>query len=116
MKQEQKKYAMGRIDQVANQKFHEARIKYSSPEVRLSNTEKLKLIKAGKVEVSFNNYGDLRADFSKFEKNETFDREKYDAVEKELRALCTAAKDKIMLGDDCASAMKVLEALENFKI
>jgi|WetSurSiteA1Bulk_404760.scaffolds.fasta_scaffold113748_2 hypothetical protein len=116
MKQEQKKYAMGRIDQVINSKMNEARRKFSTPEIRLSNEDKLKLIKAGKVELKAGHYGEFTADFSKFERNEAFDHDKYKVIEKDLFALATTAKDKIMLGDDCESAMKVLETLENYKI
>lgn len=120
MNQEQKRYALNRINEVKSQKIGEAREKFRIKAVRLSYEERFNLIYAGKVKLlprtEISQYTDLSNayDFSKYETPDGF-KPPFIEVEKTINKLSNDARDQIMLGD-CAEAIELIKQLENLKV
>lgn len=125
MNQNQKKYALNRIEGLERIKVREAEEKYTSKEIKLSNEEAYKLIATGKVKlypfdkVHRRNYGqpDLYPsfDFRNYEQEAKLDTTKFNPIMENICKIAQQAKDQIMLGD-CAEAMKLINKLEEIKI
>lgn len=125
MNPQQRKYALNRIEVLERIKIREAENKFTTPEVKVTNEEKYKLIAAGKVKIFpyekiiRNHYScpDLYPsfDFSAYEKAAVLDKKKFEAIRNEVSDLAQRAKDQIMLGD-CNEAIKIIEKLEAIKI
>ena len=121
MNQTQKKYTINRIANVVSEKKNEAKNKFTTPAVSLTDKQKYDLVASGKVKMfPYNDngyyYNGFRFDFSKYESDSKFNKEAYEKAIAELDKLHTKANDMIMLGDDCDEAVKILSQLENFKI
>lgn len=125
MNQNQKKYAMNRIEVLASIKIREAESRFTSKKVEITNEEKYRLIASGKVKifsyekVSRNHYSspDLYPsfDFSAYEKPAKLDESKFNPIKEKVSKLATEAKDQIMLGD-CEEALKLIKQLEDIKV
>ena len=124
MNQDQKKYAIKRINEIANVKIEEAKKKFTTPEVKLGATERYDLIVKHKVPlIPFNKQneweicrGEVKYDFSKYTKEESFDVVEFRKVKGKIDALVTEIEDKLMLGTDAKEALDMFKLIEGFKI
>ena len=124
MNQEQKRYAMKRVDELRVTKTREAEEKYSVKSKHLSNEERYNLIKSSKVtirsksKIEFSQYGNCVSDFfdfSKYEWREHYESDKLQTASALINKKARDIKDQIMLGD-CKEAIKLISELENIKI
>lgn len=122
MNQNQKKYALNRIDALRTIKLRQAEEKFTTKAIEISKEEKYKLIASGKVKILpyikiCQSYcPDLYPsfDFSDYEKPKSLDKS-FDLVAKNIESISQKAKDQIMLGD-CQEALKLIEQLESIKV
>ncbi len=111
MNHSQKKYLSVRIKEILEKKINKLR---NGLTVELSNYEKYKLIKDGKVPLlpflndrySF----EAKFDFSKYEKNAK-DVPGYEAKIEALRVRAQQIEDEVFIGD-CTKAMELLKSFE----
>lgn len=121
MNHEQKKYAMQRVCDVANQKKNDAKQKFQIEAETLTDSARVDLIYQGKVKLLSRDkiqdqYTDLADafDFSKFEVKSGF-KTGYDAIISLINKTAQDAKDQIMLGD-CDEALKLIQKLDSIKV
>lgn len=134
MNQQERKYLIERINQVANQKLEQARtLIVVTPEIRLSDLERFNALKNGDFTIKKSyrfSYGGRTHIFAeqgvpadmhlrhvlafKGERDESKDTTKYDAAVEKIQTEVTNIKDQVMLGDS-KEAMKMLQAFKNKK-
>jgi len=120
MNLEQKRYALNRIEQIKNQKIQSARDKFRIKAVRMSSSERIDLIYAGKVKLlpknQIHHYTDLcdGFDFSKFETQEGF-RTGFEELQNTINKLANGSRDQVMLGE-CEEALNLIKQLEDLKV
>ena len=118
MNQQQKNYTLKRLDEILERKLEPLKEKYTTSEVRLTEEEKWTIVISGQGIVkndpcfsSYNTYVDDVFDFSDKEKDEFFDKEKYNQETKRLTDACQKLKDEIMLG----SAEEAIDKIAEFE-
>lgn len=128
MNQFKTNYALKRVQQIVNEKINKVKRpekKEISPAKELSNRERLKLLKAGKVPFKkdldqVKDYDELRDvfDFSSFEHDTIYnekkfkeENDKYNKLVEEIKGFGDKIKDEIVLGDE-ENAMKLLTQFE----
>lgn len=118
MSQQQRKYALGRVDAIVAVKTRELRDKHTTPGRTLGNAERLKLLKDGTVKVRAGLTGvegykhiDDVFDFSKWHYGAHLDVKPFESVMARFTARANTARDQIMLGD-AEEALAILAELE----
>lgn len=121
----EKKYACGRIDEIAVAKQAEIRKATTTEAIVLSDEDRFDLVRSGKVkmfstkEILVNttyhrDIGDL-FDFSKHEKEEVTDSVSRGQMFRQLNKEINKVKDEIMLGD-AEKAIAAIAAFQNLKL
>lgn len=118
MNQQQRNYAVERINDLSKQKIIDINKKYTTDAVFLSGEEKIDLIYKGKVKlVSRKNVNDWTKlissyDFSSFEHKEVRKKEA-DVIIEKIKTITRSTKDSIILSGDSEAldAIKQFEAL-----
>lgn len=118
MNQQQRNYALNRVDEIFKDKKAAITAKHTVEGKSLSSEERADLVRSGKIkmradcrEIDTHDYVRSVFDFSKFETKDSKDQKKIDAEIKKLKQKCDAAKDEMMLGDEDV-ARKMLSELE----
>lgn len=111
MDQQQRKYALERVDAILTQKIAALMVKHTVPGKSLTRDEKLEMLNSGKVKASFEaGYysSDIKVkyDFSKYEKAETLSAAGTKAIEA-IKKKAQETKDTIMLGEASAAAQAI---------
>ena len=116
MNQTQKKYAMERLSEIRNKKFYKIDTKFGVPAVGLAWSEKIKLIRAGKVKLKGGKIQNYIAfcegwNWGKYDKSTPAQAKKLKAKSAANQALATAydkCRDEVMLGDE-EKAVKLIQ-------
>jgi len=115
MNQQQRNYAIDRINQTKDGKIKSVKERFTSQEKKLSFEEKVALIRKGTVrlngECRYNNSLTSCFDFSKYESDEKFDHAKAGPIMAAINDAARKAKDNIMLAGDT----EALKAIEDFE-
>lgn len=117
MNQKQKKYAYDRVRGLLDIKYRKIEEKYTTPAIKLTFDEKVKLIDKGRVKLLprsvLRDYTDLvdAFDFSSFETEAKFNKEQMSKLKDKAQALAMKAQDEILLGD----STKALAAIREFE-
>lgn len=116
MNVQQQKYALERVSSINKRLMSELRNKHTTPAIKVSGKEQLKLIKQGKVkfnksitEVGYYTKVEQLYDFSKFKSPEKLDEKKYKPESDKLRVKYDQVRDEIVLGDE-EQALKLIQA------
>lgn len=124
MNQTQRNYIRKRVDGILQTKTAEARIKFTTNAIMLTNLERIRLIRNKKVKMRpeseldkiVGTYGinlNTVFDFSKHETKGGTDQVAIQKATKTLRAKANSINDKVMLGDS-GEALKLVEDFEDF--
>ena len=115
MNQEQRKYAIERVNGIRERKFGDALKRYTKEGKVLSDVEKVELVRSHKVSLKGEAYAytDIKYafDFSKFERDSKTDAVALDKAKAQIIAAANRIKDKIMLGD-AEEALALIEAFD----
>jgi len=116
MNQQQRSYAMERINMMEKEKLWKIQTKFTTPEVAISEREKIALIQKGTVKLvkeDIYRYTKLfdAFDFSKHERPSQFNVDKAKSAMDLVKKAATETKDKLML----ANETEALEAIQNFE-
>ncbi len=113
MNQQQRSYALNRISEAEKEKVAEIRREATKPEVKLSDSQKVNLVRAGKVKLlpDAHAYTDLRYafDFSAHE-SDAIIVGTADAIVSKVKLAADKARDTVMLDDE----LKALKAINDF--
>jgi hypothetical protein len=116
----QQKYAMQRVRELEDALLFRIKRAHTTPAKRLTNTEKLRLVKDGKAKMlpldkisDTNNYFQLQDlfDFSKYASPEEYNDKAAEKQERPIRAKAKVVRDCIMLGD-ANMALTLLQSFE----
>jgi len=115
MNQQQRSYAIERINEAKKVKIAAVTEKYTTQEKEISKKEKVELIRKGSVKLlkdaTGNDYLYRSFDFSKYESEKKFDHARVDPIIKAIQDAARKATDNIMLAGD-AEALKAIEDFE----
>lgn len=124
MNQDQKKYAMKRVEQIERAKRDQIKKSdYTTPAITFDAAKRLKLFKAGKYKLSpamkeetNNPFERCYVYFNKAflfdgEREESFDDKKFDAARDKISNQANKIRDQIMLGD----SEKALAMIQEFE-
>lgn len=111
MNQQQRKYAIERVDAILTHKIADLKTKHTVPGKSLPRTEKLEMLNSGKVKATFvegfYSYNiDVKYDFGKYEKAETISAAGTKAIEA-IKKKAQETRDIIMLGEASAAAQAI---------
>lgn len=123
---EQLKYAMERLESIADEKHKKIREDCSTPAVKLTASRFVELARSGKLKLR-HDYDDIDDDvassyvrlqelfdLSPYSKKEKLDTKKYAEKSAKLEAEATRIKDQLMLGD-VKVALDLIEKFQNTK-
>lgn len=109
-----RQYALHRLTNLGIILQNRIKEECTTPEVVLANSQKMKMIRTGKVKLRKDAEVGLcledAYDFSKYEKREVFDKKKFDKHWKPLAKEIQWAKDQSQLGN-LESALKTIQEL-----
>lgn len=118
MNQFKTSYVLNRLKQLEHEKLNVLEKKLLKPAKELTDEERFKLLKAGKVKLQkdrtkVSEYDDIRRvfDFSPFEWEESHDDKTYDKKRLEISQSAQKVRDEIVLGDE----QEALELLKKFE-
>lgn len=119
----QKKYAMDRVNQIEYAKIREIEKKFTVPEVKLTNIDRIRLVRSGKAKLISNtkilefsnhtrDYISYMFDFSNHESVSKTNSASVKKASAPIKKKSQEIKDQIMLGD-AEEALKMITELES---